>query len=221
MIQIIPAILATTEVEYLEFINKINSSNLNGIDWIHIDLMDNIFVPNESISSGITAHSLKSFKKEAHVMVKNFKFWIQELEKVEFDRIIIHYEADEEDQIRDGLMFLKGKNIQAGLAINPETPVNSVIPFLKDIDVLLIMGVHPGFQGQKFIPETLKKIKECSRLRSNNNYSFKIEVDGGISEENIKQGADIGADIAVIGSALFKYGNLEDGMEKIREAQDG
>ncbi|OGE14223.1 hypothetical protein A3F00_00975 [Candidatus Daviesbacteria bacterium RIFCSPHIGHO2_12_FULL_37_11] len=227
MIQIIPAILATIKEEYSRFIDKLNSSDLTDIDWIHIDFMDNIFVQNKSITPDIVEQSLNSFKKEAHLMVKDFKFWIQELEKAGFDRVIIHLEADEADKIRDAFKVLKGKNIQVGLAINPETSVDMMKPFLDELDIVLIMAVHPGFQGQEFILETLNRIKEISHIRSKNNYSssearsFLIEVDGGISDENITEIADAGADIAVVGSGLFKYDNLEEGLGKIRKALNG
>lgn len=220
MIQIIPAILATTEEEYLKFIDKINSSNMNGIDWIHIDFMDNIFVQNQSIRPEIITKYPVNSKLEAHLMVREPLSWVEELIRIGMERVIIPVEIhfQEIDRILDMVQDL---NIEIGLSLNPETEVSKIEPYLDKLDVVLIMAVHPGFQGQEFIQETLRRIKEISHIRSKNNFGFLIEVDGGISEENVRDVAEAGADIAIVGSGLFKYDNLEVGLGKIHRALYG
>lgn len=220
MIQIIPAILATTEKEYSKFTDKVNSSSLTGIDWIHIDYMDNKFVQNKSIGPDIIAKCKpeSSLKIEAHLMVINPFEWLDQLRSADVSRVISHIEVGERE-IRSFIDKAKTLNLKVGLAINPETPVSALEPFLDEVDTVLVMGVHPGFQGQKFIPETLEKIIELSSRRSLSH--FKIGVDGGISEENARQVVEAGADYLVIGSNLFKYDNLKEGLEKIWEVLRG
>ena len=211
MIKVIPAILATTEEEYYNKISEINNSGL--FDWIQIDLMDNKFVQNQSIEPDVIAKYKTNLNLEAHLMVEYPENWIDELVKIpQLNRII--FPVEDREGITERITHIKNHGKQVGLAINPETDISILEPFLNKIDLVLIMSVHPGFQGQKFIPETVNKINEVLRLRSG--FDFKIEIDGGISEENIKQVADAGADIAIIGSGLFKYDNLKVGLEKIQ-----
>lgn len=218
MIQIIPAILATTEEAYKEKLRKIESCPELVEGWVQIDLMDNKFVQNKSIGPEIIAkYTLESsLKIEAHLMVEDPKTWIRELIKINsIKRIIFHIEIEKD--IEGIVDMVKKQGLEVGLAINPETSVSTLEPFLGNVDVILIMGVHPGFQGQEFIPESINRIKEFSHLRSKNNGEFKIEIDGGITEENIKKVVEAGADIAIVGSGLFKYANLEEGLRKIQE----
>lgn len=213
MIQIIPAILATTEEDYKKRIQQIKKSGLFKDNWVQIDLMDNKFVQNKSVGPEIIAKYPVDFKLEVHLMVEDPEQWISELAKKLIRRIIFHIEI-KKDKIKL-IEEIKNRGLEVGLAINPETKVSELGPFLNQIDVVLIMGVHPGFQGQKFIPETIEKIKEVLRLRSESNYEFKIEVDGGVSEANAKEIVDAGADYLVVGSNLLKYDNLKEGLEKI------
>lgn len=221
MIQIIPAILATAEEDYKTIIYKIRSCPELVEGWVHIDFMDNKFVQNESIGPEIVDKYKLEFplKLEAHLMVEDPKSWITELVKVSnIKRIVFHVEIKKD--IEEVVKLAKDHGLEAGLAVNPETSVNNLEQFINKVDIVLVMGVHPGFQGQDFIPETLEKAKEVLRLRSGQ-IRFKIEFDGGVSENNIKKIIDAGADIAVIGSGLFKYDNLEEGLEKIRKAAYG
>lgn len=215
--QIIPAILATTEVDYKAKLDRIRTCPELVEGWVQIDLMDNKFVQNRSIEPQIIAKYPTNFKLEAHLMVEDPMSWTTKLVKINnIKRIIFHIEIEED--IEKIVQIVRGHGIEVGLAINPETTLEKLNPFISEIDVVLIPGVRPGFQGQEFIPETIYKIKECFRLRSNNNRHFRIEVDGGISKENIKEIVDAGADYLVIGSGLFKYDNLKEGLKKIKEA---
>ena len=216
MTQIIPAILATKEEDYSKKLKNIEESGQ--FEWVQIDLMDNKFVQNKSIGTEIIAkYKEPSLKIEAHLMVQDPLFYVEDLIKIGVKRVIIPIEIHfkEIDRI---LYMVKDLDIEFGLSLNPETEVSRLDPFLDKLDVVLIMSVHPGFQGQKFVPETLEKVKDCARMRSNNNLDFQIEVDGGVSEKNAKGIVESGADILVIGSALYKYDTLKEAKEKFLEA---
>lgn len=195
MVTIIPAILATTEEEYKDKLQKIGSCPELAEGWVHIDLQDGKFTQNATISPEIIAKYPTNLKIELHLMVENPEEISLKLESADIGRVITHIEVS-----KDG----------ANLAINPETPISS-LEGVK-LDSVLIMGVHPGSQGQGFIPETIEKIRECSRLRSNNNLDFKISVDGGVTPENAKLIVDAGADYLVVGSHLLE-GNIDENLE--------
>ncbi len=196
---IIPSILATTEEEYKNELSEIEESGL--FEWVHIDFMDNKFVQNRSISPHIVRKYPTLLKKEAHLMVENPLEWARELEG--FDRLIIHTEIGEE-KTSAFLKKMEGKEIY--MAFNHETEI--VIPQTKGI---LIMGVHPGFQGQEFIPETVEKIKKARE------FSVIIGVDGGINEYSATLVKDAGADYLVVGSHILR-GNIGENLKKIQEA---
>lgn len=212
-IQIIPTILATSEEEYREKLQKIENCPELVEGWIQIDLMDNKFVQNKSVGTEVVAKYPTSLKKEAHLMVDYPENWIDELVKSGFKRIIFPLEDD--GGVMERIEHLKNHGVEVGLALNPETPVEKVDPFVSKIDTVLILSVHPGFGGQQFIPETIKKIIELAKLREGRN--FLIEVDGGINETNIKDLADAGADNLVIGEHLIN-GSITENLEKIRKS---
>lgn len=196
--EIIPAILSKTIEDFKNDLGKLlNSKNLNS-GWVHVDFMDNIFVPNLSITpDDLSVIDFKALKKEAHLMVKEPQEWIKKLLKLGFKRIIIHIESEGDIT---GCIDLIKQGAKAVLAINPDTPVSKLEPFTEKIDGILVMGVVPGFQGQSFIPETLNKIKE---IRSKG-WSLEIEVDGAVKDWNAKDIVESGADVLILGSFLIK-----------------
>lgn len=217
MFQIIPAILATSEEDYQENLQKIKSSGLFKNKWVQIDFVDNKFVQNKSVDSSIIAKYPVDFNLEVHLMVEYPENWIDELTKIpHISRII--FPVEDFEGVLERIQHIKNHGKKVGLSINPRTPVSTVKPFLKEIDLILIMSVQPGFQGQEFITEALDKIRELYSLRSSLGFDFKIECDGGISEKNIREVANVGADIAVVGSGLLKYDNLEDGLNSLERA---
>ena len=216
MVQIIPAILATTEEGYQKRIQQIEESGLFKNKWVQIDLMDNKFVQNKSIDPEIIAKYPIGSNLEAHLMVQEPYAWVEELIRIGVKRIIIPAEIHfkEIDRIVDLIKYL---DVEVGLSLNPETEATSIESYLDKLDIVLIMSVHPGFQGQSFLPEVLNKIKEVKEMRDD----LMVEVDGGISDETAKQVADAGADYLVVGSALYKYDTLKDGLERIQQAIHG
>lgn len=216
MVQIIPAILATSEEDYQKDINKLNEvSTLEG-GWVHIDFMDNVFVPNQSIEPETVAKFPTQFKKEAHLMVKDLEKWIENSEQVNFERILIHYEAAEEEKIRESLEKIAKRGIESGLVINPKTEVSKIKPFLNSVRVILVMGVEPGFQGRPFEESTYDRVKEVRGLRSESSTNFNIAVDGGVRDINARKLVESGVDCLVVGSFLIKE-NTEENLEKLWE----
>ena len=215
MTHIVPTLLATTESSYKEAVDKIESSALFKDGWVQIDLMDNKFVPNKSIGLDVLSKYPFSGQKEAQLMVEDPLNWVDKLVALQFSRIIFPVEVGNTEEI---IQKIKSYDIQVGISLNPETSVDKVIPFLDKIDAVLFMSVHPGFQRQEFIPETLNKIKELTKLRDGN--KFLIEVDGGITPELARGLLDVGVDNLAVGSRLFN-GDIQENMEKFWEAING
>ena len=193
MIKISTSILSSNNRE--DSIKKLNDTNCN---YIHIDVMDNKFVPNyqfpiEEINKIIP---LSTKKIDIHLMVEDPLTYINKINNSNIEYITIHYEIN--DNIDNILQTIKNKGYKAGLAIKPKTKIDEVKEYLNKIDMLLIMSVEPGFGGQNFIPNTINKINELKQL----NKDLTVEVDGGINDKTIKQIYDI-SDIAVVGSYII------------------
>lgn len=213
MIKISPSILSSDFSKLGEEIVKLNNA---GADFIHIDVMDGNFVPNISIGLPV----IKSIRKctklpfDVHLMIDNPGRYIDDFVKAGADIITIHYEADK--HVDRTLNYIKSVGAKAGVAINPGTPVNVLENIITTVDMVLIMTVNPGFGGQKFIGYSYDKIKEVKELSNKYNKNLKIEVDGGIDEENIKKVHEAGAEIIVAGSAVFKKGKIKENIEGLR-----
>lgn len=210
MIQIVPAILATSEDQFQKDLAKLSAVEGLKEGWLHIDFADNEFVPNKTIGLDLVAKFSSDFKKEAHLMVSHPAQWIDGLDQAGFGRVFFHPEAD--DSIPEVIDLAKARGMEVGLAINPDTGMEKVEPFLDKIDTVLVMTVTPGFQGQPFIPEALDKIQEIKSKAA-----VKIGVDGHVDEKDVKQIVEKGADFIVVGSYLLK-GDAEENLEKLWEA---
>jgi len=203
--KIIPAIL-TNDIEDA----NAKIAQLNGlVEWIQIDVMDNIFVPNISIQIKDLAGIEIKAKLEAHLMIKNPQAVFEDCKKLGFKRVIFHFEAV--DNVADVLSEMDEFGFEKGIAINPDTDIQKIIPFLDKLDVVLFMSVYPGFQNQKFIPEVLDKIKELKKISPNT----KVAIDGGVKKENIKSIAQAGVDDIDVGSAVFIDNDPEKNLEEL------
>ncbi|MBI4036341.1 ribulose-phosphate 3-epimerase [Candidatus Daviesbacteria bacterium] len=201
MIQIIPAILATTEEEYIQKLKKIEENWQFKNDWVQIDLMDNKFVQNKSVGPKIIAKYPTDLKIETQLMVEYPENWIDELIKIPVARII--FPVEDKEGIAERIVHIKNHGIEVGLSLNPETAVETLEPFADTIDLVLVMSVQPGFGGQEFIPESVEKVKKIKGM----GWPVKIEVDGGINKEVAKDLERSGADYLVVGSHLWEmYG---------------
>ena len=175
-----------------------------GAEFLHYDVMDGMFVP--SISFGMPV--LKSIQgvsgqvMDVHLMIMEPIRYIEEFKKAGADFITIHLEAC--DDVEKTIEKIHECGLKAGVSIKPNTPVESLLPIIDKVEMVLIMSVEPGFGGQKFIPESLDKIRQTKKIITERNLDVLIEVDGGISAANVKEVLDAGVDVAVAGSAVFK-----------------
>lgn len=194
MIKISTSILSSND--RITSIKKLNNSNT---DYIHIDTMDGIFVPNTqmNIDEIIELEKISTKPLDIHLMVDNPEIYINNLQNKNIEYVTIHIEINKD--IDNIINKIKSLGYKVGISIKPKTDISSLLPYLSKIDLVLIMSVEPGFGGQEFIPETLEKAKQ---LRNINN-SITIEMDGGIKDTNINQLKNI-IDIAVVGSYITK-----------------
>ncbi len=203
-IQISPSILSG---DFSQLGNEIKKLEEGGADLIHIDVMDGHFVPNLTIGPPVIK-SLRKYTKlpfDVHLMISPVHKYIKNFADAGSDIITIHPEATKD--LKESILLIKKLNKKVGVSLNPNTEINIIESQLNNIDLILIMSVFPGFGGQKFIPETIKKIKDLKEIKDKNNYSFDIEVDGGINFSNSKDVINAGANILVSGTTIFKENN--------------
>ena len=211
MVKIAPSILAAN-MDDLE--NDIKEVVAAGADYIHIDVMDGKFVPNETPGLKMlkVAQNATNIILDVHFMVENPKEYMKDFIE-DADIITFHVEAADENTINEIIQLLKSKGKKVGMSIKPNTSIDVLIPYLEKIDMVLIMTVEPGFGGQKLIPETIEKIKELRKLK----LKLDIEVDGGINLETAMLVKEAGANILVAGTAVFKAEDKREVIEKLRK----
>ena len=215
-IQISPSILSA---DFSQLGNEIKRLEVGGADLIHVDVMDGHFVPNLTIGPPV----IKALRKytnlpfDVHLMINPVHKYIKDYAKAGSDIITIHPESTQ--NLKNSIKEIKDLGKMAGVSLNPDTPIKTILKDLKDIDLVLVMSVFPGFGGQKFMPEVLKKIDELNQLRTKNNFNYKIEVDGGIDFTNSKKTIEAGADILVSGTTIFKEndGDLKKNIETLKQ----
>lgn len=195
--------------------NKIKEYLENGIEMLHVDIMDGKFVPNKTLGSALVKE-VRNFKTfiDTHLMIENPIDYIDEYIVAGSNLITFHVEAT--DKIKEIIDLIHSKNCKAGIAIKPNTSVNSITEYLKYVDLVLVMSVEPGFGGQKFMDSALPKIAQLSNLRTLNKYNYLIEADGGINLENSKMLALNGCDIVVMGTFLLKAENVKKIVEDVK-----
>ena len=211
MLKLAPSILSADFGHLAEDVKKIEEG---GADYIHVDVMDGHFVPNISFGAPVMKclNGKTNLLYDVHLMIENPDRYIEDFVTDKTEYITVHQEACV--HLHRTVQNIKSMGIKAGVSINPATPVSTLECILPDVDLVLIMSVNPGFGGQKFIPGALEKVRKLAEIKKAQNLGFAIEIDGGITLENIKEVVDAGVEIAVAGSAVFK---AEDITERVRE----
>ena len=196
-----PSILAA---DFKVLGQEMKKTEENGAAYIHFDVMDGMFVPSISFGMPVLAsiHDATEQFMDAHLMVQEPIRYVEAFQKAGADYVTVHLEACED--VKTTLDKIHACGMKAGLAVNPETDVKELVPYLEDVEMILIMSVHPGFGGQKFIPESLDKIREVRAMLNEKNLETDIQVDGGIYVENVRELLDAGANVIVAGSAVFR-----------------
>lgn len=204
--KIIAASILTADFSNLS--QQIRSVELGGADWIHCDVMDGQFVPNLTFGP-VVVKAVKKVTKlpvDVHLMINDADQLLEEFIDAGANYVTVHQEALV--HLNRTLTKIKDLDAKAGVAINPSTPISTLSEVLDIVDLILIMSVNPGFGGQKFISDSLSKIRKLTELRAKTSSKFLIEVDGGINTVNIKELSDAGCDVFVIGNSIFSKDNI-------------
>ena len=201
---IAPSMLACDFGNLLSEIEMVNNSEAN---WFHIDVMDGVFVPNISFGTPIMKVLKENAKKtlDVHLMIVNPDNYLENFAELGADILTVHYEVC--THLHRTVQRIKDLKMKAGVAINPHTPIVSLKSIIKDLDLVCVMSVNPGFGGQSFIEETFEKVKELRSLIKEQNSNAIIEIDGGVNSQNAKKLTDCGANALVAGSFVFKSEN--------------
>ncbi|HNJ27509.1 MAG TPA: ribulose-phosphate 3-epimerase [Ferruginibacter sp.] len=198
---IAPSLLSA---DFLKLQSECNMLNESEADWYHLDVMDGRFVPNISFGPMVVEFFRKATGKtcDVHLMIEEPGKYAEAFKKAGADILSVHLEAC--PHLHRNIQQIRSLGMQAGVAINPHTPVGSLADVLADIDLVCMMSVNPGFGGQSFIPHTLDKIRQLRKMIDERSLPVKIEIDGGVTLENAKTILDAGANVLVAGNTVFK-----------------
>ena len=209
-----PSILSA---DFTNLAQQIRMVEIGGADWIHCDIMDGHFVPSITFGPSIVkaAHKATKLPIDVHLMISNPDKYLEDFIKAGASYVSVHVE--EVVHLNRTINRIKELGAKAGVVINPATPVSSIVDVAEYIDMLLIMTVNPGFGGQEFIPNSVRRIKEAATLRSKLKANFLIEIDGGVNVETAKIAFDAGAEVFVAGSSIFKEDNISAATVEIKK----
>ena len=200
--------ISTSILNMEKDLKHLTELNNTSTDYIHLDIMDGIFVSNTSDMYNFLKNNEINKPLDIHLMVENVDEYIEKYSKLNPEFITFHVEVSNTLSL---INKVKEKNIKVGLAISPKTDIKLLMPYLKDIDLILVMSVEPGYGGQEFLESTYSKLEELNKLK--HNYSFLLEVDGGINNYNSKK---INADMIVVGSYITKSNNMQEMIDTLK-----
>lgn len=210
MIKIAPSLLSA---DFSDLKNEIK--DISNADFVHLDVMDGQFVPNISFGAPV----IKSIRKhsdlvfDVHLMIKNPLKYIEDFCKAGADIITFHVEAD--DDVDETISKIKEFGVKCGIVLSPDTDAEAVLPYVDKVDMILLMSVYPGFGGQKYIPRITDKIKKVREYIGNRNVD--LEIDGGITKENVDEAINAGANVIVAGTSVFGKDDRKKAIEELRK----
>lgn len=213
---IAPSILTA---DFLHLQSECEMLNESKADWFHLDVMDGRFVPNISFGMSIIKQIRKTTSRffDVHLMILEPEKYVEEFKDAGANSLTVHLEACA--HLHRNIQQIKSLEMKAAVAINPATPIFLLQDIITDLDMVLVMSVNPGFGGQSFIPHTIEKIKELKTLINKTGSLAKIEVDGGISLQNTSEIINAGADVLVVGNAIFSSQNPKETIEKLKNSR--
>lgn len=211
---IAPSVLAS---DFANLQSEIEMLNKSEAEWIHIDVMDGVFVPNISFGMPVIQAIKKHAKKtmDVHLMIVNPDQFISSFKEVGADILTVHYEAC--THLNRTLQAIRNEGMKAGVALNPHTPISVLEDVILDIDLICLMSVNPGFGGQSFIENTYKKVIQLKHMIEQSGSDAKIEIDGGVTDQNAHKLVTAGADVLVAGSFVFKAENAIETIKNLKE----
>lgn len=211
---IAPSLLSA---DFLNLQQDCDMLNKSRADWFHLDVMDGRFVPNISFGPMIIGFIRTATPKfcDVHLMIEEPEKFAEAFKKAGADNLTVHYEAC--IHLHRNIQQIKNLGMQAGVAINPHTPVEALSNILGDIDMVCMMSVNPGFGGQTFIPYTMEKIAQLRKMIRDRNVNVKIQIDGGVTLENAEKIIAAGADVLVAGNAVFSASSPIDTINKLKD----
>lgn len=212
--KVAPSILSVLNDDLLNKIKLLEKANAT---YIHLDVMDNVFVPNYTFDEKLvkTIKENTSLIVDTHLMIQEPLDKIDDYIKTSSDYLCFHIEATKNPKLL--IEKIKKANLKVGISIKPKTPIEAIKPLLEDLDLVLVMSVEPGFGGQKLMMEVLPKVEELFKLRHLNNYHYLLEIDGGINKDTAVLAKKAGCDIIVVGTYLFNSDNIENTIKELEQ----
>jgi ribulose-phosphate 3-epimerase len=204
--------------DFSNLLKEIEMVNSSEADWFHLDIMDGVFVPNISFGFPVVEQVKKHAQKplDVHLMIVEPEKYIERFKEAGADILSVHYEAC--THLHRTVQQIKSAGMKAGVVLNPHTPVSVLEDIIQDVDLVLIMTVNPGYGGQKFIENSLKKVARLKELITDKSSSALIQVDGGVDMSNARKLFDAGVDVLVVGSFIFKAENPKENIVKLKKA---